>query len=193
MAPMSDAFHILGLPSTLRKGSFNTGLLRAAQAVAPNGVTVEIFPIETVPFYDGDLDNPDAEPAPVRALREKIRASDALLITCAEYSHSITGVLKNALDWASRPLPDHPLKFKSAALIAATGGASGGIRSKLGILPVLEATETYLMMRPEFMIGTAREKFDKQGNLTDEALRNRLAQVIEALVEFSRQMKAVNG
>ena len=187
---MSDAVHILGLPSTLRPTSFNTGLLRAAQEVAPAGVTIEIFPIETLPFYDQSLDGSDDEPASVREFREKIRSTNALLITNAEYNHSITGVLKNALDWASRPLPNHPLKFKSAALISATGGISGGIRSKLAMLPVLESTETFLMMRPEFMVGSAREKFDKQGNLVDEALRLRLAQVIEALVEFSRQMSA---
>jgi chromate reductase len=188
---MADAFCILGLPSTLRARSFNTGLLRAAHDVAPDGVSVEIFPIQTLPFYDQDLDGSDDEPGPVREFRERVRAADALLISCAEYSHSITGVLKNALDWASRPLPNHPLKFKSVALVSASGGASGGIRSKLAILPVLESTETYLMMRPELMIGGAREKFDKEGNLLDEALRARLGQVVAALVDFSQQMKII--
>ncbi|MFN0074750.1 MAG: NADPH-dependent FMN reductase [Chloroflexota bacterium] len=188
---MSDAFHMLGIPSTLRANSFNTGLLRAAQDVAPEGVTIEIFPIHTLPFYDQDLEGSDSEPASVREFREAIRRADALLITNAEYSHSVTGVLKNALDWASRPLPNHPLKFKSAALISATGGISGGIRSKLAILPVLEATETFLMMRPELMIGSAREKFDTDGNLKDDALRARLGQVVAALVDFSRQMRAI--
>jgi len=190
---MSDVVHILGIPSTLRASSFNTGLLRAAQEIAPDGVRIEIFPIETLPLYNQDLDGSDEEPPSVREFREKIRAADALLITCAEYNHSITGVLKNALDWASRPLPNHPLKFKSVALVSATGGASGGMRSKLAMLPILESTETFLMMRPEFMIGSAREKFDKQGNLHDEALRNRLAQVINALADFSRQMRAVEA
>ena len=123
---MADAFCILGLPSTFRARSFNTGLLRAAQDVAPDGVSVEIFPIQTLPFYDQDLDGSDDEPGPVREFRERVRVADALLVSCAEYSHSITGVLKNALDWASRPLPNHPLKFKSVALVSATGGASRG-------------------------------------------------------------------
>ena len=190
---MADLIQILGLPSTLRARSFNNGLLRAAGEVAPEGVVVDIYPIHTLPFYDQDLDGSDDEPAEVRHFREKVRSADALLISCAEYSHSITGVLKNALDWASRPLPNHPLKYKSAALVSATGGASGGIRSKIAILPVLEATETYLMMRPELMIGGAREKFDKDGNLHDEALRARLGQVVAALVDFSQQMRAIGG
>jgi chromate reductase, NAD(P)H dehydrogenase (quinone) len=190
---MADAFRILGLPSTLRQKSFNTGLLRAAQEVAPDGVMVEIFPIQTLPLYDQDLDHSDAEPAAVRDFREKIRSADGLLIGCAEYNHSITGVLKNALDWASRPLPNPAIKFKSVALVSASGGGSGGIRSKLAILPVLESTETHLMMRPELMIPSAREKFDTDGNLKDEALRVRLGQVLVALVDFSQRMTCIES
>lgn len=187
---MAKSFSILGIPSTLRAASFNTGLLRAARELAPDGVTVNIYPIQSLPFYDQDVEAAN-EPAMVRDFRDQIRAADALLITTAEYSHSITGVLKNALDWASRPLPNHPLLHKPVALISATGGAAGGIRAKLAILPVLEATESYLMMRPEFMIGSARQKFDTEGNLIDETLRDRLGGVITALVEFTQQVKVL--
>lgn len=186
---MSESFRILGIPSTLRRASFNTGLLRAAREIAPHGVAIDIYPIREIPMYDQDEDE-ERSPSVIRDFRGQIRASDALLLATSEYNHSITGVMKNALDWASRPSKDCVLRHKPVGLISATGGPAGGVRAKLAILPILESVECHLLMRPELMVGNSREKFDADGNLHHEETRAQLATVLAALVAWTRQVRS---
>ena len=189
---MSDddrPFRILGIPGSLRKGSFNRGLIRAAQELAPDGVEIELYDLSEIPLYNGDVEA-QGVPAPVQHFADKIRAADALLIATPEYNYSIPGVLKNAIDWASRPTVKNPLKHKPVALMGASGGTFGTARSQLAMRQVLgSAIEAHTMIKPELLITQAGQKFDSDGNLTDEDIRERLAALIEALVAWSKRLE----
>ena len=178
---------IVGIPGSLRRASFNRGLLVAAQEVAPADVAVEIVDLAPIPFY-----NPDVEalglPEPVVTLRERIASADALLLTVPEYNHSYTAVLKNALEWASRPRPLSALQQKPVALMGA-GGGSGTMRAQLAIRPVLASDEAYLMPKPELYVVNAAERFDAAGNLTDETVRAAVRDVVVALAAWTRRLR----
>jgi chromate reductase len=182
-------FKILGIPGSLRKGSFNRGLIRAAQQLAPDGVKIELYDLGEIPVYNGDVEA-QGIPGPVQDFADKIRAADALLIATPEYNYSIPGVLKNAIDWASRPTVKNPLKHKPVALMGASGGMFGTARSQLAMRQVLSsAIEAYTMVKPELLIAQAGQKFDSDGNLTDDDIRERLAALIEALVDWSNRLE----
>ena len=123
-------FQILGIAGSLRLASYNRGLIRAAQQVAPDGVEIAAFDLLPIPLYNADVEAEGA-PAPVRDLKERIRAADALLIATPEYNYSIPGVQKNAIDWASRPPQDSPLRHKPIGLMGASPGGFGTVRSQL--------------------------------------------------------------
>lgn len=181
-------FTILGIPGSLRKASFNRGLIRAGQAVAPDGVEIELYDLGEIPLYNGDVEA-QGVPIPVQAFAEKIRAADALLIATPEYNYSIPGVLKNAIDWASRPSVKNPLRHKPVALMGASGGMFGTTRSQLAMRQVLaSAIDAYAMIKPELLVPQAGQKFDADGNLTDDDVRERLAALIEALVAWSKRL-----
>jgi chromate reductase len=182
-------FRILGIPGSLRKGSFNRGLIRAAQELAPSGVEIELYDLGEIPLYNGDVEA-QGVPAAVQAFADKIRAADALLISTPEYNYSIPGVLKNAIDWASRPSVSNPLKHKPVALMGASGGMYGTTRSQIAMRQVLASViEAHTMIKPELLINQAGQKFDSDGNLTDEDIRERLAALIEALVAWSKRLE----
>src|SRR4051812_6699137 len=186
---MTDApITILGIPGSLRRASVNRGLLRAAQEVAPSGVSIEILDLAPIPFY-----NPDVEalglPETVVELRDRIADADALLLTVPEYNHSYTAVLKNALDWASRPRPLSALRRKPVALMGA-GGGSGTMRAQLAIRPVLAVNEAYIMPKPELYIVNAPQRFDAEGNLTDETARETVRDIVVALAAWTRRLRA---
>lgn len=184
---MSDSpFRIIGISGSLRKGSMNTGLLRAAQEVAPGGVHIEIADISRLPLYNED-DNVDGGPEPVRVFKSLLRTADAILLATPEYNYSVTGVLKNAIDWASRPVADSPLRFLPIALMGA-GGQFGTVRAQLTWRQVFVFTESYVMGKPELMISRAEQFFDAQGNLTDQALRERVRLVVESLVAWAHRV-----
>ena len=186
---MTDSrIRILGIAGSLRRASFNRGLLRAAQEVAPASVTVEIADLAPIPFYDADVEVIGL-PASVEDLRGRIAAADALLLTGPEYNHSFTAVLKNALDWASRPRPVSVLRHKPVALIGA-GGGSGTMRAQLALRPVLHANEAYLMPKPELYVVQAAQYFDVEGNLTDATIRASVREVVEALAIWTRRLRA---
>lgn len=176
--------HILGLSGSLRKDSFNTAALRACQALLPSGVTLEAFDIAPIPLYNDDVYQ-QGFPAPVQMLREKIAAADALLIATPEYNYSIPGVLKNAIDWASRP-PSQPFDGKPIALMSASPGALGGARSQYHLRQVFVSLNGMILNRPEVMMAAAPAKFDAAGNLTDSATRDHIARMLVALVEWSK-------
>jgi chromate reductase, NAD(P)H dehydrogenase (quinone) len=178
-------FRILGIPGSLRRASYNRGLLRAAREDAPEGVDIREFDLATVPLFNEDVEA-QGDPAPVRALQEHIRAADAVLIATPEYNYSIPGVLKNAIDWASRPPPDSPLLHKPIALMGASPGGFGTVRSQLALRQVFVFTKSYVLLEPEVHVSAARDKFDAEGNLIDARTRRNVRALVTALVEWVR-------
>lgn len=180
-----DDFHLLGIAGSLRSGSFNRGLLRAAGELLPEGVTYDIFPLDEIPLYNADL-QAQGDPAPVKALKEAIEAADGLLIATPENNYSIPGVLKNALDWASRPNKSSCLKGKPVGIIGASSGESGTIRAQLALRQVFVLTNSLCLVQPELRVPFAGQKFDPEGVLVDEDIRRRLQAYIQALVDWGR-------
>ena len=192
MSSTDRPFRILGIPGSLRKASFNRGLILAAQEVAPDGVEIELYDLDEIPLYNGDVEA-QGVPAPVQAFAEKIRAADALLIATPEYNYSIPGVLKNAIDWASRPSVKNPLRHKPVALMGASGGVYGTARAQLAMRQVLASViEAHTMIKPELLVNQAGQKFDSDGNLTDDDTRERLTALIEGLVAWSNRLEPEN-
>jgi chromate reductase, NAD(P)H dehydrogenase (quinone) len=163
---MPDTIHVLGFCGSLRKGSYNKALLAAAGGLLPGGMTLETFGLSAIPLYNDDV-RQAGFPDPVRKFRERIAAADALLIATPEYNFSMPGVLKNALDWASRP-PDPPLNGKPTAIMGASMGNFGTVRSQLHLRQVCVYTNMLLINKPEVLVARAQEKFDGQGRLIDE-------------------------
>jgi chromate reductase len=184
--PADRPLRIAGIAGSLRRGSFNRGLLRAAVESAPAGMTIEPLEIRDLPLYDGDLDV-DGGPEPVRAFKAGILAADGLLIATPEYNYSMPGVLKNALDWASRA-PERALQDKAVAIVGATPGRWGTVRSQLALRQMLMFPACRVMPAPLMTIAGAREHFDGDGNLTDDAMREQLVGVLDAFAIWIRKL-----
>lgn len=180
------SIHLLGFSGSLRQLSWNRALLRAAAELLPNGVTLELFDLARLPFYNQDLDTPETLPAPVAEFKSKIRDADALLIATPEYNHSIPGVLKNAIDWASRPLASTPLAGKPVAIMGA-GGMFGTVRAQLHLRQIL--VMALPLPKPEVLVQRAWEKFDAQGNLIDQPARDAIRAQLEALVAWTNRLR----
>jgi chromate reductase len=185
---MTETVRVLGISGSLRRASWNTIALRAAQSLAPEGMTIEIASIREIPFYDGDVEASTGIPAEAAAFREKIRAADALLIASPEYNASIPGVLKNALDWASRP-PHQPLDGKPIAIFGVSPGATGTIRGQQHLRQTLANVNGLVLVQPVVAIGNAAQRFDAEGNLTDDATRNFVATMLVNLADWTRRLK----
>lgn len=187
---MTNTFKIVGIPGSLRKASFNRGLLEAAQGTAPIGTQIEIVGLDDIPLYNGDVEAAGV-PEPVQQLAEKISGADAILIACPEYNYSIPGVLKNAIDWTSRGSVKNPWRQKPVGLIGASGGQFGTVRAQAHLRQVLGSMiEAYVMVKPEYYVNSASHKFDADGNLEDEDARARLEAYVEALVAWSHRVRA---
>jgi chromate reductase, NAD(P)H dehydrogenase (quinone) len=184
---MSSTIHILGFAGSLRQKSYNKALLRVAREYLPGDVELEIFPLDDIPLFNEDL-VPDP-PQSVRIFKEKIQAADALLIAVAEYNYSVSGVLKNAIDWAAWPIATTPLKGKLAAIMG-TGGRFGTVRAQLNFRQTLLYTDTRVLLKPEVYIEKNWEKFDSEGNLTDQPARQSIEALVNALVLAARAEKA---
>ncbi len=184
---------VLGICGSLRRGSYNGAALRAARDLAPAGMTLEIAGLGGIPPYDEDLRAEHLPagglPPAVVALRAKIAAADALLIATPEYNFSIPGVLKNAIDWASRP-PDQPFDGKPLAILGASPGRTGTARAQYHLRQCFVFLNAHLLNKPEVMIGGASTLFDEAGRLTDDATRARLAELLEALADWTRRLGA---
>lgn len=178
---------VVGISGSLRKGSLNTAALRAAQELAPEGMTIEAAPIGDLPLYDDDL-RAAGYPAPVERLRAQIASADAVLFVTPEYNYSIPGVLKNAIDWASRP-PDQPFADKPVAIMGVTGGLLGTARAQYHLRQMLVFLNCHPVNKPEVMIGQAAQKFDADGRLTDEATREHVRKLLAALAEWTARLK----
>jgi len=180
---------VLGIAGSLRKASYNRALLKAAIELAPPEMTIALFDLAPVPMYDADLDL-DGGPAPVLALKQAIRDADALLIATPEYNYGVPGVLKNAIDWASRAAADgaRVLNGKPAAIMGATPGLSGTARAQLVLRQSFVFTQTYAVAAPEVLIARCREKFDAEGRLSDEPTRELVSKLLAALLDWTRRL-----
>jgi chromate reductase, NAD(P)H dehydrogenase (quinone) len=185
---MSDAkpVSVLGICGSLRKGSYNMATLRAAIELRPPGLTVEVADIYAIPLYNEDV-RAQGFPPPVETLRRQIAAADALLFACPEYNYSMSGVLKNAIDWASRP-PDQPFAGKPAAIIGAAAGMAGSARAQSDLRRSMVFLDMFPLNKPEVLIGQAQTKFDESGNLKDEAARGFLRDLMANLAEWARRV-----
>jgi len=184
-----EAIRVLGIAGSLRQGSYNRALLRAAQELAPAEMTIVTFDhLGSLPFYNEDV-LAQGVPAPVAALKEAIRKADALLIATPEYNYSIPGVLKNAIDWASRPVQDSPLNGKPVALMGASTGSFGTVRAQMHLRQVCVFTNMLALTRPQVLVARAREKFDQQGRLTDETSIGFLQELLQALIEWTIRLR----
>ena len=178
---------IIGLCGSLRRASFNLALLHAAAEAAPSGTAIEVTSIREIPLYDGDLEDAEGIPPAVLQLKERIAASDGVLIASPEYNNSMPGVLKNAIDWLSRPGADIPRVFRGrpVAVMGATPGQGGTLLAQAAWLPVIRT----LGMRPWFegrlQISGAGKIFDSEGRVVDEAVRSRIRTFVEGFAAFA--------
>jgi chromate reductase len=178
---------ILGIAGSLRRGSFNAATLRAAQALAPDGMTIDSFDIGQFPLYNEDVRQQGFPPV-VEDLRNRIKAADGLLIVTPEYNYSIPGVLKNAIDWASRP-PEQPFDGKPIGIMGASGGVLGTARAQYHLRQCFVFLNGLVMNRPEVMIPTAQTKFDAEGNLTDQTTRDFIAAHLVAFKAWVQRLR----
>lgn len=182
---------ILAVSGSLRAGSFNTDLLRAAAEAAPEDVEVELFEpslIADLPLYDQDLDGGDVA-EPVQRLRDEWGSADAILFATPEYNGSVPGGLKNAIDWASRP-PDQPFAGKPVAMMGASMGLFGTGRAQYHLRQTCVYLDMIPLNKPEVMIPQAQNKFDAQGHLTDAATLKFIQELMVALAAWIRRLKA---
>jgi chromate reductase len=184
---MEKQIKILAFAGSLRKSSYNKALVRAAVEVAPENVVMEVFDLEGIPPYNQDLEN--TPPQKVIEFKEKIRAADALLIATPEYNYSIPGVLKNAIDWASRPYQGNPLEGKPVAIMSASIGKLGGARAQYHLRQSFVFLNMHPVNKPEVMLASAAENVDANGRLTNEQARTLIRQLIEALVVWTNRLK----
>jgi len=187
MSDGQDALKVLGISGSLRKGSFNTMALRAAQGLAPAGMTIETAEVGNLPLYNDDI-RAAGYPPVVQAFRDKIAAADALLFVTPEYNYSISGVLKNAIDWGSRP-PSQPFDGKPVAIMGASGGVLGTARAQYHLRQMCVFLNMLPVNKPEVMIGQAQTRFDAAGNLTDETTRGLVKQLLESLRDWTLVLK----
>jgi chromate reductase len=182
---------ILGISGSLRRGSYNTRLLEAAAELLPEGVTFELFDgLKEVPPYDED---DDVEPAPeaVAHLRDTIAGADAVFIVTPEYNSSVPGQLKNALDWASRPLMTNSFRFKPVAVSGASTGAFGAVWAQAELRKVLAAMGARVV-EAEVPVGHAPTRFDEEGRLVDEDIREQLAELLAVLLDAVAERREVS-
>lgn len=184
---MTTSLHLLGVSGSLRKNSFNTAALRAAQELLPEGVKMEIFDLAPIPLYNEDV-REQGFPDSVQQFRARIAAADAVVIASPEYNYSIPGPLKNAIDWASRP-PNQPFDGKPIAIMGASPGGFGTARCQYHLRQAFVYLNGIVLNQPEVMIAESHTKFDEQGNLTDDATRDRIRELMAALATWTRRIR----
>lgn len=175
-----EQIRILGFAGSLRRASYNRGLIRAAAAHAPTGIVIDVVDLGDIPLYNQDVED-SGEPASVVAFKGAMAQADALLVATPEYNHGVPGVLKNAIDWASRPRVTSPLRDKPVAVMGASPGRGSTALAQAQLRDAFVFTGACVMPQPELLIGGAGAHFDDDGNLTDPALRASLLELVEAL------------
>lgn len=185
MTEAADTLHVLALVGSLRRGSFNRLLYEAAVALSPAGMVFTEADIRSLPLYDDDVRVEQDYPEPARRLRAAIAAADGVLFVSPEYNHAVPGVLQNAIDWASRA-PDQPFKNKPAAIMGASTGRMGTVRMQHSLRTTLDSLEAHTLLKPEVMIGNAKESFDESG-LVDPVARQIVTQMMAAFAVWVRR------
>ena len=186
--PTTRPLTVLGVCGSLRRGSYNRMALEAARRLAPAGMTVEPFEaLRDIPLYDEDLEK-QGLPAPVQDLRTRIKAADAVLLVTPEYNYSVPGVLKNAIDWASRP-PEQPFADKPTAIMSASPGMLGGARAQYHLRQCFVYLDAKILNRPEVFVSQAGQKFAADGTLNDERTAKAIAGLLDALAAWTMRLK----
>jgi len=183
---MNDPFIILGIAGSLRRDSFNRYTLRAAQELTPTGAKIETFELNGIPGFNQDEES--QPPAKIVELKQRVRSADAILLVTPEYNYSVPGVLKNAIDWASRPYGDSAWNGKAVALMGASVGTLGTARAQYHLRQMFVFLNMYPVNQPEVMISNAANRFDEKGNLVDEPSRKLIRQLLEELVAWTRRL-----
>ena len=182
---------ILGFAGSLRRGSYNRAILRAALEYVPADAALEIYDLEGLPLFNQDL---EASPtAKVKEFKARLRAADGVLIATPEHNYSIPGVLKNAIDWASRPYGDNSLEGKPAAIMGASMSMFGTARAQYHLRQCFVFLNVYPLNKPEVMVPAAHERIDESGRVTDAKTREKVKELVEALVVWVRAVQAVRG
>ena len=184
---MSSKLQILGFSGSLRKGSFNRSLLNAAVVLAPPDAEIETFSLDGIPVFNQDFEK--SPPPEVKAFKNKIKASDAILIATPEANYSIPGALKNAIDWASRPYGDNSFSGKPVAIMSASTGMLGGARAQYHLRQIFVFLNMYPVNSPEVFVTFAQDKFDDKGNLIDLKTQELIKNLLNALVEWTKRLK----
>lgn len=183
-------YEVAAIVGSLRRASFNRGLLRAALEEQPDGMRISEVPIGELPLFNDDVEN-QGDPPAVQNLKAQILASDAVLLITPEYNQSMSGVMKNAIDWASRPYgKGQVLSGKPVAILGASSGKFGTARAQLDLRKMLPYLGMYLLPKPEIYVGPGRDAFDEQSNLTDDQVRERLREMLEKLLDWTKTVRA---
>lgn len=182
-----ENINILGIAGSLRQSSYNRAALRAAKSLVPGNAALDIFELDGIPgFNQDDEQNP---PEKVVELKKRVLAADAILFVTPEYNYSIPGVLKNAIDWASRPYGESVWNGKPAAIMGASIGTLGTARAQYHLRQCCVFLNMFPLNNPEVMIPNAADRFDADGNLVDDKSRELIAQLIQSLVAWTRRLK----
>jgi chromate reductase len=184
---MGQKISILGFAGSLRQGSYNRALLRAALELLPDNASLAIFELEGIPPFNQDREG--SPPEKVKEFKRRIKAADALLIATPEYNYSVPGVLKNAIDWASRPHGDNAFEGKPVAIMSASIGMLGGARAQYHLRQSFVTLDMHPLNKPEVMVTFAPQKFDSEGKLLDETARKLIAGLLDALAALARKMR----
>lgn len=187
---MGKTIHILGFAGSLRKGSFNKSLLRTAAEIVPRDATLEIFDLEGIPPFNQDLEH--QPPEKVKEFKAKIRAADAILIATPEYNYSIPGVLKNAIDWASRPHGENAFEGKPVALMGASVGMLGTGRAQYHLRQTFVWLNMYPLNKPEILVPFVNEKIGEDGKVTDQKTKEKIRELLEGLIAWTRKLMVTN-
>jgi chromate reductase, NAD(P)H dehydrogenase (quinone) len=182
-----NPLEIFGFAGSLRKGSYNRSALRAAQAMATSDVKVDIFELNGMPLFNEDDESNPAKI--VTEFRERITSADAILIATPEYNYSVPGVLKNAIDWGSRPYGKGALIGKPVAIMGASPGMLGTARAQYDLRKMFVFLNMYALNQPEVMIPFASKAFDAQGNITDDKAKEKIKELVAALADWARKLK----
>ena len=188
---MNSTCNILGIVGSLRRESYNRSAMRAAAELVPPGARIEVFGLDGIPPFNEDVEQ--RPPAEVVELKRRVRAADALLFATPEYNYSIPGVLKNAIDWASRPYGDSAWAGKPAAIMGASVAQIGTARAQYHLRQVFVFLDVHAVNQPEVMIGNAAAKFDGDGTLTDAATRESIRQLLQNLVDWTERLRGPRG
>src|SRR5439155_9417795 len=183
---MNQTVRILGIAGRRRRESYNRAALRAAAQLGPEGTTPDIFELGGIPVFNQD--DEQRPPAAVVDFKRRIREANAILIVTPEYNYSVPGVLKNAIDWASRPYGDSAWSGKPAAIMGASVGTIGTARAQYHLRQMFVFLNMFPINQPELMIGNAAERFDAQGNLTDEKTKEYVRELLQSLAEWTNRI-----